>query len=371
MFVVVLRFLIFILILFFLLYNAPKSNSEIKKSFEFPSDYRGIVHLHSELSHDSNGKLINIYKAAKNNNIDFVILTDHWSPELFKKSYSGFLENILFITGSEISKNEGVTLLAIPLPEDFVPVNDWRKNIDLLHQKGSLALASHIEFSKTSQLANIDGIEIINLHAHILEQNKFGLTLTYFKALLPWNWDLAYIFNDIPELKRWQYLNQNGIIPAFGGNDTHDNYRLFYKIGPKLGSYDNTFKLITTHVWANKLTQQSIVEAIKNGQTYFSFEIFGNSNNFRFYALNGENMVLPGKKTLITKSDKIILVVQTPPHKNPENTKIKILRNGKILKENNGILLKLGVDRPGNYYVEIWKNEKPWIFSNPIQIRSE
>lgn len=354
----------FIMIFFILIAFVYISYGQVLENYKFPSDYRGIIHLHSELSRDSDGKFEEIVNAAKNNKIDFVVITDHWSPKLYEKSKRGFFQNTLFIAGTEISKNEGVTIIAFPLPKDFAPENNWRKNVVSLREKDSLALASHIEFSETSQLVEFDGIEIINLHAHILEQNKFGLLFIYFQALLPWNWDLAYIFDSIPNLRRWHYLNQSGPLPAFGGNDTHDNYRLLYKLGPKLGSYDNTFKLITTHIWANELSEESAKEAIKKGQSYFAFEAFGRSIGFRFYATDAKGVFLPGSTASNTT-----LIVQAPPHKNPKNTKLKIIKDGKVAKEGYGILLNFEAKEPGNYYAEIWKNGKPWIFSNPIKIR--
>ena len=171
------------------------SQGQIVEQGKFLNDYRGIIHLHSELSHDSNGKFENILSAAKNNRIDFVLTTDHWSPTLYEKSNRGLIDNILFVAGAEISKNEGVTLIALPLPKDFVPEKDWRKNVTSLREKGSLALASHIEFSETSQLTGVDGIEMTNLHAMLVDRSYLGFALTWFRALWPQNWDLKYLFN--------------------------------------------------------------------------------------------------------------------------------------------------------------------------------
>ena len=39
--------------------------------------YRGVMHVHSYLSHDSEGNLNDLIPAAKNNGIDFIFLTDH------------------------------------------------------------------------------------------------------------------------------------------------------------------------------------------------------------------------------------------------------------------------------------------------------
>ncbi|HEY4521879.1 MAG TPA: hypothetical protein VJH05_01930 [Candidatus Paceibacterota bacterium] len=371
---ITLRFALLFLLLFTFVYLA---HGQKLKEYKFPNDYRGIIHLHSELSHDSDGKFENIVKAAKNNDIDFVVMTDHWSPTLYKKSKRGFFENTLFIIGAEISKNENVTLIALPLPKNFVPENDWKKNVMSLHEKDSLALASHIEFSQTSQLVETDGVEITNLHAILVDRNYFGFFWLWTKAIWPKNWDLAFLFNSktIENTIYWHYLNKSIKMPAFVGNDTHDNYRLFYKLGPKLGSYDNTFKLITTHIWAEELTEKSVVEAIKTGQSYFAFESFGDAKGFRFYATNNENVILPGNifipptpKPPFFIKNKTTITIKAPLNKISNNTKIKIIKDGVVIKEGFGALLNLEDPKPGNYYAEIWKNEKPWIFSNPIKI---
>lgn len=374
---IALRFvvLVFLLLIFVYIINAQELESN-----KFPNDYRGIIHLHSELSRDSDGKFEDIIKAAQNNEVDFVVITDHWSKNLFEQSRSGLFGTTLIIAGAEIEKREGVSMITFPLPKDFVPSESWQKDVEILRKSGSIVLAEHIEFSETHQLMGFDGIEVINLHAHILQQNKFGLASTYFQALLPWNWNLAYIFTEIPGLKRWYYLNQEKPMPAFGGNDTHDNYRLFYLAGPKLGSYDNTFKLITTHIWADELSEKYVKEAVKKGQSYFAFEVFGNSKGFKFYAslqqVQGKQsdteVFFPGNPIPRgLENKKITIAVQAPPHKDPSKTKIKILREGKVIKEGFGILLNLENPKPGNYYAEIWRDEKPWIFSNPIEIRPD
>ena len=131
--------------------------------------------------------------------------------------------------------------------------------------------------------------------------------------------------------------------------------------------------MITTHIWANELSEKSVIESVKNGQSYFAFEIFGKSKGFRFYAINNESVFLPGSivsqtREKETKNQKTILTVQAPPHANPRDTTLRILKNGKAIKEGRGILLIEEISEPGVYYAEIWKDGKPWIFSNSIKI---
>ena len=58
--------------------------------------YRGVLHVHSYLSHDSRGTLADIIPAAKTDGIDFVFLTDHPRNQIdtFPHGYKGFYDGV-------------------------------------------------------------------------------------------------------------------------------------------------------------------------------------------------------------------------------------------------------------------------------------
>jgi len=341
-----------------------------ESGFNFPHDFRGIIHLHSHLSHDSHGKFEDIDKAAAHHNIDFIVMSDHWSESVFKKSRKGFYHNTLFIPGSELSKRSGVTLLTIPLPENFKPNSSWQEDAMQLKKGGAIVFADHIEWSKNDQLEALDGIELTNLHAHILEQSIPRLIVNYVRVLNPFNWNLAFLFKDVDNLKRWYALEKknNRIIPAFFGNDSHDNYRLFKFFGPKLASYDRTFRLLTTHIWANDLSEANVLDALERGQSYFAFEIFGNTTGFHFYIADEKEAYFPGSKIILKENLKLIIKAPVGARVDPQKLKMKIIRDGKVYKEADGLIMAEKLTQPGLYHAEIWNDGKPWIFSNSILI---
>ena len=57
--------------------------------------YRGVLHVHSYLSHDSKGTLNDIIPAAKSDGIDFIFLTDHprGNIDTIPKGYKGFYKS--------------------------------------------------------------------------------------------------------------------------------------------------------------------------------------------------------------------------------------------------------------------------------------
>jgi hypothetical protein len=65
--------------------------------------FRGVLHVHSFWSHDSEGILADIIPAAKSDGIDFIFLTDHphGNIDTLPRGYNGSFENVLVVPGSE------------------------------------------------------------------------------------------------------------------------------------------------------------------------------------------------------------------------------------------------------------------------------
>lgn len=299
-------------------------------------------------------------------------MTDHWSPEIYSKSPRGLVGGTLFVAGAEFQKNDGVTLITFPLSEKFAPSASWAENLKRLKAMGAAVFGAHIEFSRPEQLAELDGIEAANLHEMALERNKASLIWTYIRAWAPWNWNLAFIVNKAGHLKVWGSLEDktDRAIPAFAGSDTHDGFRLWGLFGPKLASYDRTFRIVTTHAWAKELTEEAIVEALRHGRGYFAFEIFGPSDGFRFYLSNGTNFYLPGDTATLEKN--VSLSVELP--RSHKNAVVRVIRNGKQYAQfkqlsSDATLLRIQqIIEPGIYRVEITNGGKPWIYSNAIRV---
>ena len=61
--------------------------------------YRGVMHVHSYLSHDSRGTLDDLIPAAKKDGIDFIFLTDHphGNIDTLPKGFRGFHHGVLIV----------------------------------------------------------------------------------------------------------------------------------------------------------------------------------------------------------------------------------------------------------------------------------
>lgn len=79
-------------------------------------DLRGVVHCHSSLSHDSEGQIGDIARAASRAGLRFVAMTDHYTPRAIREGFRGEREGVVFFVGAEVSRDRG-SILAIGLGE--------------------------------------------------------------------------------------------------------------------------------------------------------------------------------------------------------------------------------------------------------------
>src|SRR5581483_6452355 len=85
-------------------------SSELCEGF---ADLRGVVHVHSKLSHDSSGQFEAIADAAAETSCSFVILCDHLhGGPTSEDGPDGRVGDVLFLPGAELNANGG-SLLAL------------------------------------------------------------------------------------------------------------------------------------------------------------------------------------------------------------------------------------------------------------------
>src|SRR5258706_1960785 len=79
-------------------------------------DYQGVIHVHSSVGGHSTGNFAELIAAAKTNQLDFVIITEHpqadfdTSAMTLNETHAG----VLFVNGNEVTTADGDRLLLIP-----------------------------------------------------------------------------------------------------------------------------------------------------------------------------------------------------------------------------------------------------------------
>ena len=238
-------------------------------------DFRCVIHVHSNFSHDSEGRMEEILAAAKKLSIDVVCMTEHPQKgddpaRSLREGWSGIRDGVLFIQGLELRHN----LLAIGVTR--MPAGEGRQGvIDDIHAQGGLAIVCHPEEVTDWKFDRIDGMEIWNTHAAVKEgmkQKDFLVRVAKRMKEQPDALFLELLAEPLDNLARWSDLRASRPLAMIAGNDAHQNVDF---LGRKLDPYERSLGFVTTHVLATELTPPAILDAIRAGRTYVQFEILG------------------------------------------------------------------------------------------------
>jgi len=263
---------------------------ELLRSSEGWLDLRGVVHVHTEASHDSPGTLEAAVAAARSGGIAWVALTEHTQPG--QLGPYGVIDGITVIPGFELSTAGasllGLGLAALPDP----PTKDAAALVRLVHEAGGAAFVGHFEHSRLAEpeayrRAAPDGVELVNLHAN--SRGRHG-ALVWRIALLPSAVALRSLLF-LPESNRARWEALPGPPSIVGSIDSHAKFRLLGPVGGTVDRYRDVFRLVTTHVLARDASAAAILDALRSGRSYVALEGLGRVDAFRFEPAGGGFLV--------------------------------------------------------------------------------
>ena len=349
-------------------------------------DYQGVIHVHSSLGGHSTGNFAELIAAAKANQLDFVIMTEHPQQDFdtAAMTLSGMHAGVLFINGNEVATSNGDRLLLIPGLPDAASANTktTQEVIDKQRSTGGLALAAYPADSQTWQTASVDGVEVYNLFTNTRVINP---AVMFFDGLWSYGGYPELMFANFfarptENLKRWDgaIATSNRKLIAMAGNDAHSNVGVSVNdaagkqwLGVKLDPYERSFRTVRTHVLITKnkgLSRESLLEAIALGHCYVSFDLFGDARGFQFTAGAVEPKIM---------GDDVANVIGLGLKASaPLNSRFMLLKDGNPVHQESGTTADFPISLPGVYRVEVYLDSlptpvkgQPWIISNPIYVR--
>ncbi len=235
-------------------------------------DLRGVVHVHTRVSHDSPGTIGEIVDAAHGAGVDFVAFAEHPRGATLAAA-SGEVEGVLLIPGWELSTDGGGSLLALGISDRTALPREPPALVEAIHARGGAAFVAHFERSVLADPARYgearpDGIELVNLHANAKDAS-FRLALG--ELFLPAPLALGVLVQTPnANLERWAKLADARAI--VGGVDAHARFRALGPLGGTVDRYRDLFRLLTTHVRVRERSTAAIVEALREGRSYVAFE---------------------------------------------------------------------------------------------------
>jgi hypothetical protein len=347
-------------------------------------DYKGVIHVHSFLGGHSTGTFTELIAAAKANQLNFVIMTEHpqatfdTSAMTLNASHDG----VVFINGNEVATANGDRLLLIPGMPDAATAGtrNTQEIIDDQKRNGGLSFVAYPSESQKWQSSTADGVEVYNLFSNAREIRP---VVMFFDGL--WSYrsyaDLLFAnFFSRPEmnLRIWDATTAgNKRLVAIAGNDAHSNVGLSLNdasgkqlVGLKLDPYERSFRVVRTHILIKpgiELSRASILEALSRGHCYLSFDLFADATGFSF-SVNG-SAALMGDDIPFDAQSRFSV-------KTPVPARIVLLKNGSVVQQAMGASAEFSPDGPGVYRVEAYLDAlpapatgRPWIISNPIYLK--
>ena len=371
--------------------------------------YRGVLHVHSFWSHDSEGNLAEIIPAAKHCGIDFIFLTDHprGNIDTIPRGYRGYYDGVLVEPGSE---KQGFDTW--PLDSTVI---DWKVDKDTVAKNivsnGGIIFYAHTEEPHNWANPFYQGMEIYNFHTDTKDENLFPLIVNFAVNGNKYRqWALREMFDEQTNiLKLWDSLNTKRKIVGFSAVDTHENQNFRAKylkdgrlqwLGPNakiidtmevkfwnkwllqkpdtsgyvfkymIDTYHEGFDYITNYVMADSLTVGSLAKHLKKGHLYTAFKSLGDAKGFMYYAVNQKDSITGMLGDSIKLAD-----IKSLKAVSPFPGQYRLIHDGKLVNKTLEDGYNFTWSEPvqkGAYRIEMHikldGKVVPWLYSNPIYI---
>ena len=135
-------------------------------------------------------------------------------------------------------------------------------------------------------------------------------------------------------------------------------------LGAKVGTMPQLFLFCTTHLIARERDSAPILEALRLGHSYASFDYLGYVGAFAFFAQIGETTTMMGDEVRLVPG--LALKAELPAAAD----RITMYQNGaEVASAENASTLEFAPKSPGAYRIEAYRGGKLWILSNPVYVR--
>ncbi|HWQ32664.1 MAG TPA: histidinol phosphatase [Blastocatellia bacterium] len=385
------------------------------------NDYKAILHAHAEDAQHTGGTRPELLRAAKATGISVIMLTDHVRPhrDFINDSWRGMRDGVLFIPGAEA---EGFLVY----PQRSIKDRKWRSRdeyISMIKEGGGDIFLSHIEERPDWPTAQLDGMEIYNVHADFKgDQFEFAGwlrkivsdpdRLTAFQKLLAeYPQEIFGASQDYLSdyIAKWDRESLAHRVAGVAANDCHHNQVVTVKVAdagtlelwltgdkepslkvtatqsPRLNEltrhrqpgeviatldldpYERSLSYVSTHILAGQLNEAVIRQALRQGHTFVAHDWLCDATGFAFVA------AMPESKPFAVMGDEFrfrpgaVLLLAAPAE-----GLIRLFRNGVKIAETKGREMRQMIPEPGTYRAEVWLEidgeERPWIYASPIRV---
>ena len=377
------------------------------------NEYRGILHSHSKLSHDSEVPFEEILGALKTARLDFICLSDHpiQGRADFSLQWRGIHDGKLFIPGFEM--RDGIMPFGVASSVVLSNQTDSAILAGQIAENGGLLFYAHPEEPRDWDCPQLVGMEIYNIHVDF-KRRSAGLASMVPDLLVNQSRYPEHVFRTVfvrpvDFLCHWDALNLKRHITGIAANDCHQNVgvralytaadtiriedtspktlvelklnwftrplaRLF--LGPltpnrklfhvQLDPYERSARFVNTHVLAHALEEPAILDSLRAGRVFVGFDMIADCSSFQWFAADGTNYTVMGEATVLSPATRL-------GARSPLPCRFTILKDGSVVSQQEGRTLDWTPPGPGKYRVEaelkVLDQWVPWVYANPIELR--
>jgi hypothetical protein len=337
-------------------------------------EYPGALHIHSTHS-DGSATIPHIAAIAQRAGLSWIIISDHDTRAGALNREEGWYDGTAVMVGYEITPEhshflvlglEEVLPASMPPAEFVAAVRDrggWGFVLHPDEQAGSYFKPPYPW--KDRSIRGFDGIEIWNYMSEWTE----GITTQnrYLRFAFP----ILAVYGPTEGTMAWwdELLASGERVSAVVGLDTHaTRYMLFGRFPVEVFPYRRQFGTLINYVVLRKPLSQEWNEAVQQiggalaqGHSYMAYQAWGKGRGFRFLAeREGESWTI-GEE--IPPGREVRLMVHSPRW-----GQIRLVHNGRVIRRSWGSRMKMTVQDPGAYRIEISRFGRPWLYSNPIYL---
>jgi hypothetical protein len=363
--------------------NSSRQPAQVNQNY---SEYKGVMHVHSFLGGHSRGSFTEIISAARANQLDFVVMTEHPEADVDTAAMTlkGMHGGVLFINGNEVSTSTGDRLLIVPGDSSARDAGKLATAEVATKAKatGALSVVAYPEEFKSWETGEFDGMEVFNVYSNARQINPVFAVfdVLWSQRAYPALLFATFYAKPAENLKKWDWELTRRRLTATAGNDAHANIGLSLKdssgktlVGLQLDPYETSFRLVRLHVLAARdqpLSDVTLMQAMKQGHCFIGFDLLGDTSGFTFTAEDAASTYIQGDEVKLQPNTRIHIDV-------PVSARVVVVRNGEVWRDENGVTSKTfpvteaGVYRVEAYLPQLGKpvGEQPWIISNPIYVR--
>ena len=341
-------------------------NTEFK---EYSHEAEGVYHIHTSFS-DGKKDIDAIAKLANQASLDFIILTDHGSPNRESYASQGWKEGVLVLAGTEISASRGhLVALGFNLPSRNFSLETEHAVFEI-KGVGGFSIIAH-PYSKTrwswGEFVGYSGIEIMNADSMLRKDIISSLLYLPTFLLNPKYFLVKILDSPSRNLRKWDELNTLHPIYAYSSVDAHILYR------PLFDSF-HLHLMLQRHLSEDfDQASQQVFDALKKGRFYNSIHAAAHGQGFRFWGEQDAIKIPMGGSASF--GSPVALHIHAPFSFAAE---IHLIHNGKDIFTSSEKNVVYEAPHPGTYRVEVFLKERsplrkniPWIISNPIFLKED